>query len=413
MKFRQGRKFLNAAAAAAAALAASATARADVAISAFTPGDLVVLRGGDTTNSDLSTGNAYNGEVSTYLDEYTTAGAYVGTIPVGSGLTLPGYGAFEHEGVLNLSTNGQYLTFGGYTSPAGTTIHPSDGSQSEAIGIIGNSAASLNTSTTITPAEGTGQFIRSVDTADGSSFYVAGKYPSGSTAGNGLKYVVGTGASATVTTLEGTVDWRSVILANNTLYGGTGSSSVGVHGAYQIGTAGSPPTTATPTNTLLTNYSGGQSASNLALLDVPTSDSTAKTQNGFDVLYTIGDQSTSGITKYYFDGTTWQTANLQVGLNADNIENPTGLIASIDPTNPSWVDIYVSGQNGIYSYIDKSGDPTTGIAANAFSILASPNPNDDAAFYGIAMAPTAAVPEPASLGLIGLAALPLLRRRRR
>lgn len=411
MKSRQGRIVLGAAVAAA-ALAASATVRADVLISSFTPGDLVVLRGGDSTNSDLSGGNAYNGEVSAYLDEYTTGGTYVGTMAVGSGLTLPGYGADSHEGVLNLSTNGQLLAFGGYTTAAGATAHATDGSETEVIGTIGSSASSLDTSTDITPAEGTGQFIRGVATNDGSSFYVAGKNPSGSTAGNGLKYVVGTGASASVTTLEGTVDWRNVILANNTLYGGTGSSSVGVHGAYQIGDAGAPPISATPTNTLLTNYSGGQSASNLALLDVPTSDSTAKTQNGFDVLYTIGDQSTSGITKYYFDGTTWQTANLQVSLNATNIENPTGLIATIDPTNPDWVDIYVSGQNGIYSYVDKSGDPTTGIANNAFSILATPNSADNAAFYGMAFAPTAAVPEPATLGLIGLAALPLLRRRR-
>jgi hypothetical protein len=272
------------------------------------------------------------------------------------------------------------------------------------VGKIGNTAASLDTSTTITPAQGTGQFIRGAASIDGNEFWVAGKNPT-----NGIKYVSGTGASATVTGLQDTTDWRELVIGNNTLYGGTGSSSVGTHGAYQIGTVGTLPTAATPANNLLTNYSGGQSASALALLNVPTGDAAAKTQNGYNVLYTVGDQSTAGLTKYYFDGTMWQTANLQVALNATNISNPTGIVATIDSTNPSWVDLYVSGTNGIYSYIDKSGDPLTGIAANSFTPIATPG--TDQAFYGIAFAPTA-VPEPASAALLGLAGLALLRRRR-
>ena len=125
MQRRLSRKHLFAAAFAAAPLMTWATlAHADVLISSLDPSDLVVLRGGDATNSNGSSGNAFNGQVSTYLDEYTTSGTYVGTIPVGSGLTLPGYGVVSHEGVLNLSTDGHLLTFGGYTNPAGARHTP-------------------------------------------------------------------------------------------------------------------------------------------------------------------------------------------------------------------------------------------------------------------------------------------------
>ena len=74
----------------------------------------------------------------------------------------------------------------------------------------------------------------------------------------------------------------------------------------------------------------------MALVQVATSDAGAKNQNGLNVLYTVGDQSVAGITKYYFDGTTWQPANSQVALNATDVNNPTGLIAQIDPSNNAW-----------------------------------------------------------------------------
>ncbi|MGA2499350.1 MAG: hypothetical protein ABSH20_16545, partial [Tepidisphaeraceae bacterium] len=235
MRSKQKLRWILAAIAAAPTLRMVMPALADTPMFSFTAGDLVVLRGGDATNSNNSTATA--GEVSAYLDEYTPAGAYVGTISVGSSLTLPSVvaGGASHEGGLKLSVDGHFLTFGGYTTPAGLNPRPVDGTETEVIARIGNAASSLDTSTQITPAQGTGQSLHSVASVDGSQFYVTGKYPSGSTAGTGLKYVTGLGATATVTTLQGTTDWRSAFITNGTLYGGTGSSSVGTHGAYQIG----------------------------------------------------------------------------------------------------------------------------------------------------------------------------------
>ncbi len=387
-------------------LIGSAQVRADIPLTAFTPGDLVVMRGGDSNFSNTTgTGDA-NGEVNAYLDEYTTSGSYVGTLSVGSGLTLPGFKADSHEGELNLSVDGHFLTFGGYTNAAGAAPRLTDGTQTESIGIVGNSASSLNTSTLINPADGTGQFIRSVATVDGTSLYVAGKNPN-----SGLKLVTGIGPGRTVSTLQGTTDWRALEIYNSTLYGGTGSSSVGTHGAYQIGaTATLPATSADATNNLLTNYAGGQSGSNLALVNTQTSDAGAMSQNGFNTLYTIGDQVEGSIVKYYFDGTMWQHADFEVAFASPNLDDPTGIVAYPDATNPAWIDLFVSGQEGIYSYIDKSGDPLAALSANQFTLLAGAP--TDGAFYGLALAPSAVVPEPTSLGLLAVGAVAMMRRRR-
>ena len=126
-----------------------------------------------------------------------------------------------------------------------------------------------------------------------------------------------------------------------------------------------------------------QSASNLAPLDVLTNDASAQVQNSCNVMYTIGDQSVTGITKWYFNGAEWQNAALQVALAANDVSNPTGLVATIDPINSSWVDIYVSGSNGIYACVDKSCDPATAIPANSFTQIATPQ-TTDMAFYGMA-----------------------------
>ena len=403
---------------------------ADNPITSFTAGDLVVLRGGDATNPNTSSVTTM---VSLYLDEYTAAGSYVGTMAVpstgGSPLTLPGIGDFQHNGVLNLSTNGRLLTFAGYQTAVGSAdafAQLTAATQYQpVIGVIGNTAASLTTNTVVNSYNNgsSNPYIRGATTNDGTSFWTFGKYAaSAATSNGGLSYVSGTGPSATTTTVEGFADWRDIVLANGQIYGGTGSSSVGAHAPYIVNqqttanggtlsaggggpiTSPSAPTTnlgnALTLNTQIGSYA--QSASALALVKVAGD---PNSQNGLNVVYTIGDQSNSGIVKYYYDGTTWQNfGNVEL---AGGLLNPTGLIAAVDPGNSNWVDITVSGTNGIYTYVDKNGY-NGAIPADSFSLVAAAPQNE--AFYGIASAP---VPEPASLTLLMIGASGLLLRRRK
>ena len=114
----------------------------------------------------------------------------------------------------------------------------------------------------------------------------------------------------------------------------------------------------------------------------------------------MGDQSAAGIVKYYFNGTSWvNQSNVTLTAGADNIVNPTGLIAVQDPTNPNWVDITVSGQNGVYTYVDKTGYNGV-IPANAFTHIVGNSGFDQ--FRGVATVPT---PEPSTFVLAGLGIL--------
>lgn len=425
---RNGISKMSILAAAAAAVSFGSFARADIPLTSLTPGDLIVLRGGDSTFSDGETGNAFNGEVAAYLDEYTTSGTYVGTIDVDSGtggtadadtLTLPGYGTYQHEGALDVSANGQYITFGGYNLAPNTTLSGNESATvGHNIGVLNIATGALDTSTQVNGVyNGSNPYFRGAvaANANATAFYTFGKFPNG-----GVEYVNGTGASPAITPIEAYADARNVQIVNNQLYIGSGSSSVasggaGGHALYSV-TGGTPTTqlhTSTQANgvdnTQVTEYNGlpgnEQSVSNFAFANIPAAGALTDPTSGDDVLYTIGDQDTPGIVKYAWNGSTWVSDGTVVSLNSDDINNPVGLSVTIDPRNPAWTDIFVSGENGLYSYVDMSGNPSSAIPNNAFTLLDAPSSNE--AFYGVAV-----VPEPASVGLMSLAAVGMLARRR-
>ena len=81
----------------------------------FVPGDVVVYRVGDGAGALVNTGNPV------YLDEYTTGGTLVQSIPLptsasGSTHQLVASGTAQSEGQLTRSADGRYLVLTGYAS---------------------------------------------------------------------------------------------------------------------------------------------------------------------------------------------------------------------------------------------------------------------------------------------------------
>ncbi|HUN81134.1 MAG TPA: PEP-CTERM sorting domain-containing protein [Phycisphaerae bacterium] len=400
-----------------AAVSRGSIALADTPLLSFTPGNFVVLRGGDSTNPNSTTN-----EVASYLDEYSVSVAgssatatYVGTLSIpADSMTLPNSTSQSHEGRLNLSTDGNWLTWGGYGTAVGGTARPTNGSATQVIGRVSGNALSLDTSTQLTPANFPGgttpQFIRGLYSNDGNEFWDAGKSPNG-----GLAYVSGTGAGAGKTLLQSTTDWRNVKIYNNQLYGGTGSSSVGTHGFYAIAPGQPAPTSGSPSNLLLTNNSDN-SISDFSMLSMAAGAGYQSIDGagGPNVMYGIGDPSGNNfIGKLYSpSGSTPLTANnlLFAGgarLSLAGLPTPEGVLAKFDPNNPSWVDLYITTASGVYFGIDTSGSPTGSIAGMTLTKIIDPGANSG--FYGLAPSPA---PEPATLALLGLGALAMIRRRR-
>lgn len=407
----------------AASLLAGSAARAD--LTNFTGSNLLLMRGGDSANPQSTLGT---GQVPAYLDQYSVnvsggiaTATYLGQYAVPtSTLTLPGITVNSHEGRLELSGNGQYIDFGGYKQPVGAAPRTTDGSGGVGYLKVGQVSgtgalvsADLNTGAT------NAQFIRGAYSNDGTQAWVASKNPNG-----GLQYISGLGTSPVTTTLQGTTDWRDLKVNGGQLYGGTGSSSVGTHGFYSIGTG--TPIVPTPVNTLL-GPNSDNSASGFSFATLPGGTAPINGISGANVVYTIGDPSGNNyIGKLYNDGAhgaPLASSNLVFAggarlplTGANAISGPEGLLAKVDPDNAAWVDLFIQNADGVYFAVDKSGTSSGSIASLAFTkIIGTSNLPLPAGgnFYGISSAP--AVPEPSTLVLIGIAsigAIAAYRRRR-
>jgi hypothetical protein len=381
---------------------------ADVPIITFTPGDLVVMRGGDAVHPQSTYAG---GEVPVYLDEYTVAGAYVGTFDIPSDtITLPGITADSHEGRLELSADGHYLDFAGYhevvdpqlaRSSAGDagvdghdpTVRPPDPDYYQ-VGQVSGSGTFVHSAIAITQAEP--QYVRVAYSNDGQEAWVGSKYNGspGSGSGGGLEYLSNLGtASVSTTALQSSTDWRDLKIDAGQLYGGTGSSSVGVHGVYAIGSG--EPTADPPSNTLLTGNanSDGSSFSFQTLPGVGTQPINGVVGSA-NTLYDVGAPGgTAFIGKLYSpSGTTPLALNNLVFASRLTINNqipePEGITTQIDPTDPDWVDLYVQNANGIYFAIDKSGTSSGDFGALSFTKIISTAADGSTNFYGLSFAPS-------------------------
>jgi len=331
------------------------------AASGFTAGNLVIYRVGDGTAALGSTATAV------FLDEYTTAGTFVQSIPMpttvnGSNKRLTGSGTATSEGLLTRSVDGRFLTLAGYdaalatasiTTSASTTIN-------RVIGRV-DASATIDTTTALTDAISGGN-PRSAVSTNGTDLWI-----SGTSSGGGIRYA--TLGATTSTSLSTTpTNLRQTNIFGGQLYASSQS------GAFRLSTVGSgTPTTSGQTITNLPGYPTA-TTSPYGFFFADLNSGVA----GVDTLYVADDNgapSTGGIQKYSLVSGSW-VANGSITSTA-GFRGLTGVVSGNNVT------LYITSASGLSTLTDTSGYNAT--INGTLSSLASAGTNT--AFRGVAFAP--------------------------
>jgi hypothetical protein len=346
-------------------------------------GDLVIYRVGDGSAALGTTATAV------FLDEYTTSGTLVQSIPLpatGTG-SLTAVGNASTEGIISRTQDGSALVFTGYRKDAGGTSPAGDTyvTTGRVVGTV-TLAGSPNLSTTITSDGGatTANTIRSataVNSTAGSAIWTSTSSRIG---------YVGTalGNTGLGTTQIDARNSRQVGLADNIVYASNGSTAI-TGKVQQYGTLPTAATTATPVVTLGT----ADAVNGFILLDLSSSVA------GADTLYALSTVANQ-LLKYTYDGTNWTASGSIAGGSGNNIT------AQVVGGN---VNLYVTSTTALQTLTDSSG--YGGTLTGTLASIASAGTNTG--FRGIGTLGTPIiVPEPATLGLLGIVGLVACFRRR-
>ena len=356
----------------------------------FTPGNVVIYRVGDGSTALINTGNAV------FLDEYTTGGTLVQSVPMpttasGANSGFFASGTATSEGLMTLSADGRYIMATGYASTAATSLSGTTGAAvNRVVGRI-DLNGNIDTSTKLTDFA-SGNNPRGIASTNGTDIWVAG-------GAGGVRYT--TLGATTSTQLSTTVtNIRGVQISNGQLYVSDNSGT-----AVRLGAVGSgTPTTAGQT---IVNLSGFPTAGSPYQFFFADLDSGVA---GNDTLYVAEDTTGGGqIQKYSLVAGNWTAAG---SISAAGVRGLTGYVTgttvSLFATTGAST---ATGGGTLYSFSDGTGynGTASGTATNAFSLAV----NSNEAFRGIVYIPLAAIPEPGTLALLGLAPLAALLLRRR
>lgn len=336
---------------------------------AFTPGNLVVYRVGD--GSAVLNANA----TAVFLDEYTTAGALVQSIPLptavsGSNKRLTASGNSTSEGFITRSVDGNYLIVPGYDAATGTaTITTSTSATiNRVIGRV-DAAGTVDTTTALTDAISGGN-PRGATSTNGTDLWI-----SGTSAGGGIRYAAfgattSTALNATVTNL------RATNVFGGQLYVSSASGTTRLV-AVGVGT----PMTAGQTlnaipgldNTTLT----GPYAFFFADLDAGVA--------GNDTLY-VADEGANLIKKFALVAGTWTAKGTVASATVRGI---TGTVSGTTVT------LFTENSGTTLSTLTDASGYNATITGTLTSIATA---GTNTAFRGIALAPAAAPASPSPTG---------------
>ncbi len=304
-----------------------------MAVTPIQAGDLVVYRvaGGTSvaTGNPATLANTGNAVV---IDDYRlVSGTYTlsqsivmpTTTSVVNGVTqysLIDSGTAGSDGLLTVSEDGRYIALTGYSRPLGGTgsiTGTAAATNPRTIGILTTATGAVDTSTALTNAADANN-ARSAVTSNGTDIWFAG-------GASGINYT--TKGSTTGVSLNASVptgNFRQVNIVNGQLYASTGST-----------------VTNRAVNTIGTGLPTGAGQAVTILPGLPTAGATAQSPYGFffadlnpsiagnDVLYVADDGSSTstGLSKYLFDGTNWLAAG-HVGVSADSYRGLTGTVSN-------------------------------------------------------------------------------------
>jgi hypothetical protein len=403
-----------------------------VAISPAVRADFFVLQVGDGSAALNSASTAV------FLKKFSNTGTLLQTLNMptaasGSNLPFTISGTATSEGFLAISPNGNFLTLGGYGTAPGlaSVASSSSATVSRVVGMINLSNSTIDTSTSTTAFDT--RNIRSAVTIDGTEFWAGGNgFPSGAT--QYLTY----GATTSIPVSTSPTNGRVLKVFENQLYLST--SSAGFIGVNAVGTG--IPETEGNTTTLLSGFPAPTTSpspydfwfKDSSTLYV-TDDSSLANGGGiqkwtlsagtWSLAYTMqGPTGYRGLTGSVIDGQTVLFATATQG-SANRIMTVTDTGASSTfteiaaaPTNTAfrgiaYVPAAVAGQPGDF---DADGD----VDGHDFLVwqrnTSVGNLADWQANYGFGIGPltaVTAVPEPASLAMLGLAIVPVAFGRKR
>ncbi|HMP04917.1 MAG TPA: hypothetical protein PJ982_01090, partial [Lacipirellulaceae bacterium] len=334
-------------------------------------GQLWVARVGD------GSAGLTNASTALFIDKFDLAGSPLSSLALptdfsGANQPLTLSGTATSEGFLSLSTNGQYLTLGGYGVAPGTAAVPqtSSATVNRVIGRIDVNTNAIDTTTALTDGySGTASNnspLRSVVSTDGTEFWTAGTAATG--ANGGVRYT--TLGATTSTQLSTTpTNTRVVNIYNGQLY--VSAAAGAFRGVSAVGTG--LPNAAGETTTLLPGFDPATNSPQL------TYDFWFKDDN---TLYVADDRSAAtggGIQKWTFDsGSSLWSLQYTLTLGTGTGGAARGLAGTVDGGGNAvlYATTTETSANRLITVTD------TG-AGSAFTLLATAPVNT--AFRGVAL----------------------------